>query len=59
MDRELLEQLFKEWILENWDEKYHNFSKRDNGEYWLYSMQDAWEVWVGCHLAIKKVWTGE
>jgi len=42
------EQLFKEWITENWQEKYHNFSKLENGNYYYSSMQDAWGIWKGC-----------
>jgi hypothetical protein len=42
------EQLFKEWITENWQEKYHNFSKLENGNYYYSGMQDAWGVWKGC-----------
>ena len=52
------EQLFKEWITENWQEKYHNFSKLENGNYYYSGMQDAWEVWIGCvstHSVFNKI----
>ena len=42
------EQLFREWITENWQDQYHNFSKLENGHYYFSSMQDAWGVWRGC-----------
>ena len=35
------EQLFREWITENWQDQYHNFSKLENGHYYFSSMQDA------------------
>jgi hypothetical protein len=44
---DIKEKLFQQWILENWKEDFHNFSKRPNGDYWYYPMQDAWDVWQG------------
>jgi hypothetical protein len=41
------QKIFQEWIMENWKEEFHNFSKKPNGDYWYYQMQDAWEVWQG------------
>lgn len=38
---------FENWIKNNWDRKHHNFSVKDNGKYFYYSMQDAFDVWLG------------
>jgi hypothetical protein len=50
---DIKEQLFQQWILENWKEKYHNFSKKPDGDYWYYPMQDAWDVWQGAFEVIN------
>jgi hypothetical protein len=41
------EKLFQQWIMENWKDEFHNFSKKPDGKYWYYPMQDAWGVWQG------------
>jgi len=47
MPMQVDEKLFQQWITDNWKEDFHNFSKRPNGDYWYYPMQDAWQVWQG------------
>ena len=38
---------FQEWISNNWSPKHHNFSLKENGDYFYGAMEDAWGVWLG------------
>ena len=38
---------FQQWILDNWNSKHHNFSIKENGDYFYSAMEDAWGVWLG------------
>ena len=38
---------FQNWIIGNWLPKYHNFSLKEDGEYYFGAMEDAWGVWLG------------
>lgn len=37
---------FQEWILRDWHPKYHNFSLKENGEYYFQHMEDCWRIWL-------------
>ena len=59
MDRETLEMLFRDHILDIWHEKYHNLAKKENGEYWSYCVQEAWENWLWCAKTINDFHSGK
>lgn len=40
-------KLFQQWIMNNWNPKYHNFSLKDDGKYYYSTMQDCFDVWLG------------
>ena len=37
----------------NWEQKHHDFRIKDDGEYWSWAMQDAWEVWQASYKFFK------
>lgn len=37
---------FEQWIKIDWNAKYHNFSLKENGEYYFDAMEDAWGIWL-------------
>jgi len=38
---------FEYWVRQNWSRKHHNFSIKDDGEYFYNAMNDAFSVWLG------------
>ena len=38
---------FEHWIKENWNNQYHNFSIKKDGDYFYWEMEDAWNIWLG------------
>ena len=53
MPMQVKEKMFQQWIADNWKDEYHNFSKNQDGDYWYYPMQSAWEVWQGAFEVIN------
>jgi hypothetical protein len=50
MNSELIEkerELFEAYIRRNWERKHHNFSLKDDGNYFYSTMEDAFMVWLG------------
>ena len=43
---------FKRYIEENWNPKNHNFSIKDNGDYYYSAMQDAWDIWIDSRILL-------
>lgn len=38
---------FEDWIRKNWTKKHHNFSIKDDGDYYYDAMETAFNVWLG------------
>jgi len=43
-------KIFEGYIQDTWKKNFHNFSTKENGEYWFWDMQDAWNVWLEARL---------
>ena len=46
---------FTEHIQNNWKPEYHDFRIKEDGEYWSWDMQDAWELWKACYKFYKEM----
>jgi len=46
---------FTEHIQNNWKSEYHDFRIKEDGEYWSWDMQDAWEIWKACYKFYKEM----
>lgn len=40
---EFIRNQFEDYIKHNWKKKFHNFSIKDDGEYFYIAMQDAYD----------------
>jgi len=50
---DIVRKAFTNWIMLNWEQKHHDFRIKDDGEYWSWAMQDAWEVWQASYKFFK------
>jgi hypothetical protein len=49
LNTENIRKEFTEYIQNNWKPEHHDFRIKEDGEYWSWNMQDAWDQWKACY----------